>query len=166
MSFHIAALSASINRTAFDCGVPELNRYFQQYSSQHQKGNSSQTFELMDTGKTPPIAAGFYSLSMGSIELASLPPDRAKKLPKHPVPVARIGRLAVDKTYQGQKLGAHLLVDALKRVQTLSEQIGVYAVVVDAKDEKAVAFYKKFGFIPLNDSPRRLFLPMNSLPKE
>ncbi len=108
---------------------------------------------------------GYYSLSMGEINLSSLPPFLTKKLPKHPVPVGRMGRLAVDLSAQGQGLGTHLMVDAMKRVQTASESVGVYALLVDAKDTSAKNFYLKYGFIPLTDDPMTLFLPLGSFPR-
>ena len=95
--------------------------------------------------------AGFYALSAGSIERATLPPDDVRRLPRYPVPVALIGRLAVDRRWAGQGLGSALLADAFRRVVRASESLAVYAVVVDAKDEQARAFYERFGFIRLPD---------------
>ena len=94
----------------------------------------------------------------------SLPEDKKKKLPKHPVPVARIGRLAVDNSTKGKGCGRLLVVDALRRIQGASMQIGVYAVVVDAKNDSAKSFYEKFGFIPFQDESMSLFIPLASLP--
>jgi GNAT superfamily N-acetyltransferase len=90
-----------------------------------------------------------------------LPKELAKGLPQMDVPVILLGRLAVDRTAQGQGLGAFLLVDALRRVLHVSEQVGVRAVEVDAFDDAARNFYLKFGFVPLIDDQRYLILPMH-----
>ncbi|MCX7978202.1 MAG: GNAT family N-acetyltransferase, partial [Bdellovibrionaceae bacterium] len=84
--------------------------------------------------------------SMGEVDLSSLPEELRKRLPKHPVPIARMGRLAVDNTMKGQGLGKLLLVNAMKRVRSASVNVGVYALLVDAKNETAKTFYKKYGF--------------------
>jgi predicted N-acetyltransferase YhbS len=106
---------------------------------------------------------GYYTLAASAVPFASLAKEIAKKLPKHPVPVILIGRLAVDTKSQGQKLGAALLMDALRRSLELSEKVGVFAVEVLAIDDEAKAFYQKFGFVPLSDDERHLFLPMKTV---
>jgi GNAT superfamily N-acetyltransferase len=99
--------------------------------------------------------AGFYTLSAGSILLSDLPEDLTKRLPRYrSVPVARLGRFAVDLTYQGQKLGAALLWDVIERASR--SELMVYALVVDAKDDKAQNFYLHFGFIEFGSLPRQL----------
>jgi hypothetical protein len=101
---------------------------------------------------------GYYSLASASLLLADLSPSITKKLPRYPtVPAVRIGRLAVDVTFKGQGLGGALLADALDRAAR--SDIAAYALVVEAIDEIAVAFYKQHGFIALLDSPVALFLP-------
>jgi len=93
--------------------------------------------------------------------LNDLPEATAKKLPRYPViPAVRIGRLAVARIFQGRKLGGLLLADAIKR--SLHTGVGVYAVLVDAKDQRAADFYGKFGFMPLLDQPLTLFLPVST----
>ena len=104
--------------------------------------------------------AGYYTLSAGSISLASLPEPTAKKLPRYPhVPVVRIGRLAVDREFQGKKLGSALLFDAL--VRSLDSEIAAFAAVIDAKDEAAVQFYERHGFEKLSSDGKLLFLPLS-----
>ena len=103
--------------------------------------------------------AGYYTLAAASLMLADLPASISKKLPRYPtVPALRMGRLAVDEAFSGQGLGGALLADALERA-TRSE-IAAYALMVDAKDGSAVAFYGYHGFITLPDSPLTLFLPL------
>ena len=95
------------------------------------------------------------------LTLADLPDDLARKLPRYPqLPVTLLGRLAVDKSAKGLGLGEHLLLDALHRSLTHADQIAAMAVLVDAKDENAVSFYRHYGFLPLQAQPSRLFVPM------
>ena len=106
--------------------------------------------------------AGYYTLASSSVLLNQLPPSAGKKLPRYPtVPVVRMGRLAVDKDYKGQGLGGILLADALHRAAR--SEIAAYALVVDAKDERASTFYQHYGFISLPDSPMTLFLPLAAI---
>lgn len=92
-----------------------------------------------------------------------LPGDLAKKLPRR-IPGIRLGRLAVDRSVQGQGLGELLLMDAIGRSRRVLEHVGVHALFVDAKDERAAAFYRKYGFRPLPGNPLRLVLPLAGLP--
>ena len=113
-----------------------------------------------------PVVIGYYTLSQMSIHLDDLPPDTAKKLPKYPaVPVTLLGRLAVDRRHHGNGLGELLLIDALRRSWALSSEIAAFSVVVDAKDEKARAFYERYEFQQFPDQPNRLFMPMAKLDK-
>lgn len=132
---------------------------------QNQSSGFNTTFVAIEQGEKAKLVLGFYSLSMGEIDLSSLPEDLLKKLPKHPVPVARMGRLAVDKSTHGAGLGKLLLVDAMKRIQSASKSVGIYAVLVDAKDDAVKGSYKKIGFIELADEPMTFFLPLASFPK-
>ena len=103
--------------------------------------------------------AGYYTLAAAGIPLAEMPEPLAKKLPRYSaVPVARLGRLAIDQAYRGRKLGAALLWDAVERV--LRSEIAVFALVVDAKDEQAEAFYRHHGFFTFGSLPRQLVLPL------
>lgn len=104
--------------------------------------------------------AGYYTLSAGSVALSDLPDTVVKKLPRYPnVPVVRIGRLALDVSYQGLKLGGALLFDTLQR--SINAEIAAFAAVVDANDDHAVRFYERYGFATLSGSIRLLFLPLN-----
>ena len=163
-NFDFQALDKSFDRDTFDCGSEELNNFLKAKARQNQKAGSNRTFVAVKSDDSDKRVLGYYSLSMGEIDLSNLPEALRKKLPKHPVPIARIGRLAVDKSTQGQGLGKFILVDAMKRVQTASASVGVYALLVDAKDDQAKTFYKKYGFIELVDEPMTLFLPLASFP--
>jgi ribosomal protein S18 acetylase RimI-like enzyme len=160
MSWQIVPLDRSHQRDAFDCGEPSLNDYLCRYARQNDAKGVSRTFVLLEEGS--PIILGYYTLSAGSVAFTTLPDDYSR-LPKYPVPTAHIGRLAVDRTRQGQRLGELLLVDALKRIRQTSRQIGIHAVTVHALHEKAKAFYEKFGFIPLKDDALHLFLPLATI---
>jgi len=94
--------------------------------------------------------------------LTDLPTALTKRLPRYPsVPVARMGRLAVDQTHRGQKVGSGLLWDAVTR--SMRSEIAVFGLFVDAKDEQAEAFYLHHGFVPVNAQPRQLVLPFAKL---
>ncbi len=106
--------------------------------------------------------AGYYTLASSSLLLTDLPTSTGKKLPRYPtVPAVRMGRLAVDQTFKGQGLGGALLADALDRA--VRSEIAAFALMVDAKDETAAAFYRYHGFIALPDSPMTLFLPLTTV---
>lgn len=164
MALEFQILDKSIDRTNFDCGVPELNMFLEKQTRQQQTKRLNRTFVLVDSNDSPLRILGYYSMTMGEIKLDLLPDDIKKKLPKHPVPVARIGRLAVDGTTKCKGYGKMLVVDAMKRVQRASLRIGVYAVVVDAKNDQAKNFYKKYGFIQFKDLEVSLFIPLASMP--
>ena len=120
-------------------------------------------FVLTPDGKT---IAGFYTLSQYALDLDVVPEEIARKLPKYShVPATLLGRLAVSMSFRGQRLGEILLMDALKRSHQGSRQLASFAVIVDAKDDSAVAFYKKYGFLELPKVANRLFLPMATIEK-
>ena len=109
------------------------------------------------------MVLGFYTLSALSIDVSSLPEIQARRLPRHPLPAALLGRLAVGRSAQGEGLGRMLLADAVQRTLAASEQVAIHALVVDAKNESARRFYHDYGFFPLADQPMRLFLPLRPL---
>ncbi len=106
--------------------------------------------------KTNDKVAGFYTLSAGGILLDDLPSDLAKGLPRYPLPVARMGRLAVDLSYRGRGLGAALLLHALAKAA--QADVKVFALVVDAKDDTAKSFYIRYGFRSYGSLPLQLIL--------
>ena len=157
----IVPLNAAHNRASFCCNVEALNRYFHKQAGQDIRRRISRIFVavLPDNRKK---VLGYYSLSSLSIALEELPEELARKLPKHPVPAALIGRLAVNHNAQGWGIGKMLLVDAIKRTLSVSDQIAIYAMVVDAINNNAKGFYEQFGFVHLSDNSPRLFLPLKS----
>lgn len=154
----------------FSCGQPDLDAYLTRYASQDVRRNVARVFVATvreegmggDSDAAPPVA-GFYTLSAASVQCTDLPVALAKKLPRYPIPVALLGRLAVSSSFQGQGIGSVLLVDACKKVLLAEAVLAVAGLVVDAKDEAAARFYRHFGFEPLVSSDQRLFLPLHAL---
>ena len=143
------------DRKAFSCGVEALDRYFHSRVSQDVRRNLTACFIARQTDNAR--IAGFYTLSACHLLLSDLPEETVRRLPRYPsVPAARIGRLAVDRVYRGRGLGSVLLADAATRA--LRAEIGVFTIVVDAKDEAAAAFYRHHGFIELYEGSRTLFV--------
>ncbi len=158
----VEPLKAVHDGNGFRCGVESLDRYLEKRAGQDTRRRISRVF-VAATREEPTKVVGYYSLSALSIELKQLPEKLARRLPKHPVPAALLGRLAVCGSARGKGVGKMLLADAVKRTISASEQIAVYALVVDAVDESAESFYRKFGFSRLGDESRRLFLPLKSI---
>jgi len=150
MKFSFQTIDGKWKKDAFDCGNEDLNIYLKKYARQNHEKDISNT--IIATNEHENVILGYYTTSMSEIEFLSLPPEFRKHLPRYPAPVMRIGKLAVDKTMQGKGLGGELLVHALQKAAEISKQVGVYGVIVDAKDETAVGFYEKYGFVLLQDS--------------
>ena len=159
----IEPLGSHHDRTAFSCGEPALDGYIRRQASQDSRRRVAQVFVAV--ADRPGEIAGYYTLSAASFEKDDLPAELAKRLPHYPVPAAVIGRLAVDHRSQGLGLGEILLFDAIHRVVRASNAIGVYAVVVDAKNDRAQAFYERYGFRHFPTISRRLFLPLQTFEK-
>ena len=159
MSLSIVALAAEHRRDNFDCGIQALDDFLRRYARQQQDRGFSRTYvALAEDGAT---VTAFVSVSAGQVGTALFPAHL--KLPRYPVPVFRIGRLAVDRRVQGAKLGATLMRFALNLALELAGRVGIHAVVVDAKDDAAKAYYERLGFIAFRDLPLSLFLPIASL---
>lgn len=162
VDWRVEPLQKRHGREAFSCGQVALDRYIQHQARQDAQSQVAAVFVAVK----PPDSTvlGFYSLSAASIDAADLPPDLAKKLPRYPhLPVTLLGRLAIDQPYKGQGLGQFLLLDALYRSLQAGATIAAMAVVVDAKDSAAAAFYERYGFMPLSASQGRMFLAMKTV---
>ncbi len=155
----IERLSSHHDRSQFDCGVELLNVYLQRYASQHQRKGVGRTYVATEEGAARVL--GYYTISAGAVDFDTVP----ENLPRHPIPVALIGRLAVDISARGRGLGETLLFHALGSAQRVAEIAGVYAVVVDALDLQAKSFYMKYGFKELADDQLHLYLPMRTINK-
>lgn len=154
--FVTAPLNRGHDRDAFNSGVDALDRYLRELALQDVKRRLAGCFVALDGAQK---IMGFYTLAAISVAFDSLPADLTKRLPRYPVvPAMLIGRLAVAAEHQGKGLGRALVADAA--IRTNGFGIGAFALVVDAKDERAVAFYAANGFASIPDEPRRLFLPI------
>jgi GNAT superfamily N-acetyltransferase len=148
---------------AFDCGNNDLNIFLQTTAGQHQRKFISKTYVLVDD-EVPTQVMGFYTLAVRRMVAKDLPPIIAKKLPRE-VPGFSLARLAVRDDLKGQGHGEYLLYHALDRAARVANEIGGYALFVDAKDETAAAFYRRYGFTAFPDSPLVLCLPFANMPK-
>ena len=148
------------DRTAFSCGEPALDRYLQRQASQDLRRRIARVFVAV--GESANEVAGYYTLSAASFDKGDLPPDMARRLPHYPAPAAVLGRLAIATSHQGKRLGESLLLDAIHRVVRASDTVAVHAMIVDAKNDRTLAFYERYGFMRFPSSPQRLFLPIQT----
>ena len=158
MTYIIRAHDGRIDAKTFNCGQSALDEYIRRYALQDVRRDLARVFVASPKDDLACLA-GFFTLSAGSVNCSDLPEKLARKLPCYPVPVALIGRLAVDKDFQGKGLGSILLADACQKIRQARETLAVVGIVVDAKDDSAAAFYQHFGFIELPGKPGRLLLP-------
>jgi ribosomal protein S18 acetylase RimI-like enzyme len=155
--FVIAQLAAAHDRKTFSCGAEPLDRYLRTQATQDVRRHIANCFVASPLQSD--AVAGYTTLSAASIPMTGLPAEQARKLPRYPVlPAALIGRLAVDRRYQGRQLGAALLFDAIARA--IRADAAVFALVVDAKDEAAARFYRHHGFEAFSGRRARMFLPV------
>ena len=162
VDWRIEPLQKSHSREAFSCGHVVLDRYLQHQARQDAQSQVAAVFVAVRPPNSKVL--GFYSLSASNIHLGDLPPELVRKLLRYPhLPVTLLGRLAIDQACKGQGLGQFLLLDALYRSLQAAASIAAMAVVVDAKDAAAAAFYQRYGFVQLSASEGRLFLPMKTV---
>ena len=146
-------LLADDDTASFDCGVPVLNDWLRRRALVNHLSGASRTYVAAEGNRI----AGFYCLSAGAIEHASAPGKIRRNMPE-PIPVIVMGRLAVDLAYQHKGMGPALLQHAMERAQQTAETIGIRALLVHAKDERAAALYAKFGFVPSPLDPLMLMV--------
>jgi GNAT superfamily N-acetyltransferase len=155
VAFAIQPLDKTHDRAGFRCGEADLDAWFHRQAGQDQRRNVARVFVAVDDLGV----AGFYSLGAFSLSLTDLPPTLAGKLPcDDAIPAALIGRLARDQRVRGAGVGELLLADALRRVLGAGSDLGIFAILVDAKNDQANAYYQSFGFRPFPSRPDRLFL--------
>jgi len=153
--FRIESLNSSHNRKDFDCGSEPLNRYLSTQVSQDVRRRVTACFVAVDIEAN--VVAGYYTLASTSIGINELPDILSKKLPRYPlIPAVLMGRLAVANDCKGFGLGSVLLANAIKRAD--AAEIAAYALVVDAKDKIAIAFYEHLGFMHMSGVESKLFL--------
>jgi ribosomal protein S18 acetylase RimI-like enzyme len=157
----IERLQKEHDRSAFTCGKAPLDNFLRALVSQYEKRKLGRTYVAIEPGQTR--VAGYYTLATGSFDFSSLDENARKKLPEHPVPTLHLGRLAVDIEFRGKRLGETLLFHALRAALEISEKAGAFAVDLWAIDEDAANFYRKYGFLLLQDHPFHLYLPMKTI---
>jgi GNAT superfamily N-acetyltransferase len=162
--YRVEALGKQHDRSQFSCGSELLDQYLRAQAGQDARKHVAAPFVLCEgEGNT---VLGYYTLSGISVDIGAWPENVVKKLPRYPVlPATLLGRLAIDRQLQGKGAGEYLLMDALHRSLQAAHQVAALAVIVDAKDARAVAFYRHYGFTPFEDQPARLFLPMGVIEK-
>ncbi len=164
----LARISADDIANGFRCGKRPLDDYFARHALPNDEAGIGRAYVLRraegDDAVLPPVL-GYYTLSMAVVASDEAGAVLAKKLPKYPMPVALIGRLAVDERARGRRLGETLLIDALSRIVTAADILGCLGVIVDAKDADAEGFYAKYDFVALTMDgwPRRMFLPIDEV---
>lgn len=157
MNLRIEPLGQHHDRAAFSSAQAELDDWFRRRAGQDERRNVARVFVAVEGVSS---VVGFYSLSSFTLSIDDLPPEVARKLPRYnAIPAALIGRLARDERRRGRGVGELLLADAIRRVLGASRSLAVFAIVVDAKDEGAAAFYGRYGFQRFPQRPQRLFLP-------
>ncbi len=157
MKYIIELLEKRHNRNDFNCGEESLNHFIKQFARQNNDKGLGRTFvAVLPKGSK---IYGYYTIAGGTIRFDTV----TDKLPRYPIPVVLLGRLAVDQETKGQGLGEFLLFDALRRASRLADELGIYAVEVYALNEQAKNFYKKYEFIELSDDSFHLHLPMKTI---
>lgn len=160
--FRLEPLSDQHDRSSFACGEEALDRYLRTQATQDIRRRIASCFVAVEVASGQ--LAAYYTIASAGIPTTELPPDLTKRLPRYPtLPAVRIGRLAVDVKFHGRGLGGALLADAVRR--TLQAPPAVFTLLVDAKNDQAVAFYQHYGFLQLASQPRTLFLPLATAEK-
>ena len=156
------ALNKAHDRKSFDCGEPALNDYLQRFARQNHDSGGAKTFVAIEE-TAPKAILGFYTLSPASIDYARTPEILRKGLGRYEVPVFRLGRLATAHSLHGRGLGGGLLLAAGRRCLSVAAEIGGVALLIDAKSDRAAAWYAAYGAVPMTDSPLALVLPLKTI---
>ena len=165
MEIRVERISKGIDRATFDCGEPALNEYFAKHARQNDENQIASCFVMLNSANK---AIGYYAYSMAQIARISLPLHQAKGIPGYPLGAIRIGRLARDNSVRGTGCGELLLKDCLKRIVGFAQKEDHPAfkfVIVDAKNDNAIQFYKKFGFTHFLDQPNSLLMALDTIEK-
>lgn len=163
--WNFLSIDKKYQKDSFDCGYPVLNDYLKKYARQNHNKGIAKTFVAIPTSGRLKVD-GYYTVNSSVIEYDSMPDSFKRGIPAYPLPAVLIGKLAVDNPVQGQGLGREMLVNALIRAVRASQEIGIFAVRVDAIDLKAKEFHLKHEFIPFQDKKLSLFLPMETILRE
>jgi GNAT superfamily N-acetyltransferase len=155
-------IGRSHDRAAFECGSPELDEYLRRYARQNHQSGGAKTFVAVPPG-SPTKILGYYTISPGAVDFARVAEVVRRGLGRYEVPVFRLGRLAVSRDVQGRGLGSALFFAAGRRALGVAAEVGGVALAIDAKDERAAAWYVRFGAVPLLDDPLKLLLPLATI---
>jgi GNAT superfamily N-acetyltransferase len=153
-SLHIEKLNRTHAVEQFTCGQLELDRFLIRHALRAQQANSSQTYVAVSASEV----VGFYTIVAGEVRHADAPERVVKGMPRHPIPLLVLARLAVHSKWQGRGIASGLLLDALGRTLQVADVIGVRALAVHAKDDRAISFYRHFGFTSSPTDARHLFM--------
>ncbi len=157
----IEKLAKAHHRKFFDCGSESLNRFIQNQARQQADRGLSRTFVLIEDSH-PKTIMGYFTLTICEVIPDDIPDPRLQRYP-HPMPAAKLARLAIALKHQKQGRGKILMIEALRRTMAISEQAGLIGIFVDAKDEWAAAYYQQYQFIPHKNNPLLLFLPIGTI---
>ncbi len=159
--WRIQAIQKEHDRAAFDSGRPELDDFLRRFARQNEEKGLSRTY--VATSAEDSRVLGYFSIRSGAVASEQIPEEERRRLPRYPVPVVHLARLAVDRGFRGRGLGEALLMEALRRSVEVSRSLGVFAVEVVAKDDEARRFYEKYGFRSLRDDPCHLYLSIRTI---
>jgi GNAT superfamily N-acetyltransferase len=156
--WHEEPIHKKHDREGFDCGDEALNEFLRRYARKsHERGGAKTFLAIDDADKT---ILGFYSLSPASVDYARTPEIVRRGLARHDVPGFRLARLAVDRRFQGRRIGGQLLLAAGRRCLLAAAEVGGIVLVIDAKNERVAGWYASYGAVPLLDAPLTLLLPL------
>jgi predicted N-acetyltransferase YhbS len=158
-ALRLVLLTAEHDLTRFDCGNQQLNAWLVDHALASQRADLARTYLALDGG----AVAGYVSLTTGSVRRDDAPRRYARGMPRHPIPTILIARLAVDRRHQRQRLGSRLLAEALRGAVAASDAVAARLVVVDAIDDEAAGFYRRWGFIDVPDNPHRLYRKISEI---
>jgi len=157
--WHEEPIAKHHRRDVFDCGDAALNEFLHRYARQTHEHGGAKTFVAVPDDQ-PTHILGFYTLSPAAVEFARTPEVIRRGLGRYDVPAFRLGRLAVERTVQGQGLGGQLLLAAGRRCLRAAQEVGGVALLIDAKNEAVAGWYASFGALRLLDAPLTLLLPL------
>lgn len=157
----VSRLDDRHDREGFDSGVEALDEFLRRYARQNDERGLSRTWVVTRPAETRVL--GYVTIRVGEVACADLRDAERRRLPRYPVPVLHVARLAVDRGARGQGIGAQLLMYALRKALDASEKVGIWGVEVVAKDESVRAFYERYGFKPLTDDPLHLYVSLRTV---
>lgn len=160
MKLDLVPISKTLQKPPFDCGYPELNDYLRHCALKNDRLSIGKTFVAVDAKG---CVVGYVTLASAQIEARRLPEALRSRLPRFPVPAFRIVKFAVDTRFLGAGVGSWLLRRSLGKALSVSTEVGLYAVIVDAIDETAKSFYLNYGFMAFAKYPLTLYLPLATI---